>query len=840
MATPSDNPIIIPPPNHFPSHQAISIKLTESNYLLWKQQVLASMRGYGLESFLTGEKECPPKYTSDSTEINPDFLSWNKQDQLIVSWLLASLTEEILISTVGFNTSQEIWKSLETNFASQSRAKIMQYRSQLQGIRKGTMGMREYLNKIKGCCDVLNASGHFVSNEDQILYILSGLGQEYNPVVVSVSSKVDPISVGDVSALLLSFEARLECASTPSFSTDGSGPSVYFTQQSNNKNISQKKGNNNTGSGQRGGRAPFRGGNVRGRGGRTNGPRCQICFRGNHTAEKCYYRQDLNYTPPSNNRSFPPSANVANSYEARDSFTDASSWFLDSGANSHVTYDLSNLNVGSEYQGTERVHLGNGSGLNISHLGSSVMTDSNKHSFLLKNLLHVPHIKKNLLSVSRFASDNKVYFEFHPDFCLVKDQLTHRILLKGTLDHGLYKFSLLTSKKNSCSSPSHVSDASPKRPSVSLAMVNTASTSKKSVPLTTWHNRLGHASFSITRKALDRCHVSYLDDVNNTLCTACMMGKSHKLPFPISESNASVPFQVIHSDLWGPSPIKSHNGFCYYVNFVDEATRYTWIYLLKLKSDVKEAFIHFKNLITNQYNAHTQIFHSDNGTEYKSLTPLFHELGIIHRFSCPYTPEQNGRAERKHRHIVETALTLLNHAHVPLKHWDDAFITSTYLINRMPSVVLNNKTPYELLTGHLPNYSHLKVFGCLCFPYLKPYNNHKLEPKSQSCVFLGYNPVYKGYKVLLPNKKLIITRHVLFYENVFPFHENPSVPTTETVTSQQFLSPLFLILYPFLQIHNLIQTHKSPLIPLQLYPVPLLLILTPLLLLFLCLKGSYI
>lgn len=138
-----------------------------------------------------------------------------------------------------------------------------------------------------------------------------------------------------------------------------------------------------------------------------------------------------------------PSANIA-SFDHGDGSYD-NSWYPDSGATNYVTFDLNNLNIGSKYKGAERVQMRNGAGLIISNFGSSTLTTLDKHSshsFLLNNLLHVPNIIKNLMSVSQFAKDNDVFFEFHPTFCFVKDQTTHKILLQGALGNRLYKFQL--------------------------------------------------------------------------------------------------------------------------------------------------------------------------------------------------------------------------------------------------------------------------------------------------------------------------------------------------------------------------------------------------------------
>ena len=114
--------------------------------------------------------------------------------------------------------------------------------------------------------------------------------------------------------------------------------------------------------------------------------------------------------------------------------------------------------------------------------------------------------------------------------------------------------------------------------------------------------------------------------------------------------------------------------------------------------------------------------------------------------ACPYTLSQNGIAERKHRHVTETGLTIMFHACVPLFLWVKAFSTTVYLINRLPSQTFDGKTPYELLFGKQPNYSMFHIFGCLCFPYLRDYAPNNLSPKSSSCVFLVYSPIHKGFR----------------------------------------------------------------------------------------------
>ena len=170
----------------------------------------------------------------------------------------------------------------------------------------------------------------------------------------------------------------------------------------------------------------------------------------------------------------------------------------------------------------------------------------------------------------------------------------------------------------------------------------------------------------------------------------------------------------------------------------------------------------------NLFNSKIKTLQSDWGGEFQGLTSFLKENGIAHRVSCPYTPQQNGLAERKHRHIIETGLTLLAQSFLPHKFWDDAFVTAVHLINRMPSKTINNLCPYEKLYSEKPDYNSLRVFGCLCYLLTRPYNKHKLQFRSVKATFLGYSTSHKGYKALLPDGKVIVTRDIIFDEIIFP------------------------------------------------------------------------
>ena len=279
-------------------------------------------------------------------------------------------------------------------------------------------------------------------------------------------------------------------------------------------------------------------------------------------------------------------------------------WYPDSGATNHVSNDLGNLNISSEYHGGKKLMLGNGLGISISHIGQAHFKTANSRTLLLNNLLHVPDISKNLLSVSQFAKDNKVFFEFHPNVCFVKDLQSREIVLKGILDQGLYKFLIYNSNVKNSSQQTlpafNQNDiATPAACSATLGNFSSSSSSLAS-SLALWHQRLGHTALNVVKLALSSCNLPFQSmNSDSTLCHPCCVAKAHRLPYNLSNSICTAPLQIIHSDLWGPSPVLSRNGYSYYVAFVDQFSRYTWIYLLKHKNDVLAAFKQFKAVAEN-------------------------------------------------------------------------------------------------------------------------------------------------------------------------------------------------------------------------------------------------
>jgi histone deacetylase 1/2 len=188
------------------------------------------------------------------------------------------------------------------------------------------------------------------------------------------------------------------------------------------------------------------------------------------------------------------------------------------------------------------------------------------------------------------------------------------------------------------------------------------------------------------------------------------------------------------------------------------------------KSDVRSIFCQLKGLLEKQFGFQIKHLYSDNGGEYYALHNYLSSNSISWLTTAPHTPQQNGTSERRHRHIVETGLTLLSQAHLSPSYWSYAFQTAVYLINRMPSSVLQNRSPFECLFGRLPDYTKMRIFGCQCYPWLKPYTTSKLHSKSMPCLFLSYSTTQSAYKCMdLNSSRIYLSRHVVFDESHFPF-----------------------------------------------------------------------
>lgn len=253
----------------------------------------------------------------------------------------------------------------------------------------------------------------------------------------------------------------------------------------------------------------------------------------------------------------------------------------------------------------------------------------------------------------------------------------------------------------------------------------------------TWHHRLGHPANQVLNFLSKELNIN--SDEVFPPCEICHKAKKTREPFPISTHKTTNVGDVVHLDVWGPYRITSRDGFRFFLTIVDDVSRAVWVYLLKNKSKVSEYIISFYKMFQTQFSVNIKNFRSDNGTEFVNhkLQSFFDSKGVLHQTSCSYTPQQNGVAERKHRHLLNVARSLLFQGGIPLYFVTDCILTPAHLINRLPSSVLKGKSPFEVLFGFKPCLNNLRCFGCLCFATILN-NSDKLSSRATKSVLIGY------------------------------------------------------------------------------------------------------
>ena len=264
-------------------------------------------------------------------------------------------------------------------------------------------------------------------------------------------------------------------------------------------------------------------------------------------------------------------------------------------------------------------------------------------------------------------------------------------------------------------------------------------------------------------------------DVSVFKCEVCTLAKHHKVSYPISNFKSTIPLSVIHSDVWGPSRIANLGGTKWFVTFIDECTRVTWVYLMKEKSDVYQVFVKFYNWIFTQFGTKIQVLRTDQGGEYigDNLATFFFEKGLSHQKNCSGTPQQNGLAERKNRHLVEVARALLFTKNVPKHYWGDSVLTAAYLINRMPSRVLKHQTPIHVLSQAFPSskmFSHLppKIFGSVVYVHIQSPKTLgvNLIQEPLGAFFLGIHTAKRDINVTIRQLKEPLSQWMLFFMKI--------------------------------------------------------------------------
>ncbi|MCO5589095.1 hypothetical protein L7F22_043061 [Adiantum nelumboides] len=423
-------------------------------------------------------------------------------------------------------------------------------------------------------------------------------------------------------------------------------------------------------------------------------------------------------------------------------------WYFDSGASRHITSRKNLFCSLDAAPAGKKVTCANIASYPIKGVGKILITISDGSKLCLPNVLYIQGIKKNLLSVSSLAK-NGLRVIFEDDRCIVRDRENgYSLITTGTLENGLFML-----------------DRYEKQIQVCLAETKTRAMQDAEL----WHARFGHVGYGslMTLQHHNMVHdLSLLEMPPRHVCEGCVLGKMHRFGFSQDGSvRATRKLQFVHSDVCGPMRMPSMGNSLYFVTFIDDFSRFCWVYPLKAKSDVFAIFQHYVSMVENETGCKVQTLRTDRGGEYMSgaFKDFLGKKGIKHQCTMPYTPQQNGVADRTNRSLMEMARCMLKAKSLPHKLWMEAVACATHVLNRCPTRALKTITPYESWYDKKPSVSNLRVFGCLAYAHIPQQLRGKLDDKAVKCIFVGYSSGSKGYRLYNPaTNKIFESCDVIF------------------------------------------------------------------------------
>nr|GEX27830.1 zinc finger, CCHC-type [Tanacetum cinerariifolium] len=425
-------------------------------------------------------------------------------------------------------------------------------------------------------------------------------------------------------------------------------------------------------------------------------------------------------------------------------------WWYDSGATTHV---CNNRDLFKTYKETEDGHeviIGDNHTSKVIGSGNVEIQFTSEKKLTLMNVLHVSNIRKNLVSSFKLCkSEVKVVIE-SDKVILSKANV---FVGKAYACDGMFKLNI-----NKITSSAYF---------LNCNFISSFNIECSAFNL--WHNRLGHINYRTMKDMLKQGIISNNGE-HKDKCEICVQAEMKRKPFPKVDRQSEI-LELVHSDICELNGQLTRGGNRYFITFIDDFSRYTYVYLWKSKDQAFETFKIYKAEVENQKGKKIQILKSDRGGEYFSteFSSYCESQGLIDQRTTPYTPQQNGVAERKNKGLQDMINTMLVSANLPKNLWGEALLIACHVSNRTTAKKLK-VSPYEVWNGRKPNISYFRVWGCLAYYKVSLPNTSKLGPRGLKSIFVGYAKDSKSYRCLdLDSNVIIESRDVDFFENKFRY-----------------------------------------------------------------------
>ena len=624
-------------------------------------------------------------------------------------------------------SAKEAWDALERTYRATSIANQLTLMRELNTIRMGpNEPVAKYIGRARSIRDQLQAAGRAVDADTVVMSVLNGFPEQYNTLIEVMRAQSALPSLEELQAKALLTEQR----HSSNEASDQAGVNAYYAAAG--KNHRHQHGAND----------------------KRETRSCFYCKKKGHLKKDCRkMKADMQRQQQRPVREVALAATSSDYYDVAFTATSADyistkdEWVLDSGASNHMACDSTFMMNTYELEEPIYVKLGGGSQLKAITAGDVVLRHNN-FKILLKEVLHVPGLGANLISVSKLNQKGAKVIFGHPDRATITRG--DKTMLEAYGSNGIFK----------------VRSGMPAECAIGLISSSSKATAE------VWHRRYGHLGYSNMARLpgmVKGINIAAADfrAAADDKCSSCIMGKQKRLPFSDSETLTFKPLELVHMDLCGPMAVPSQGGAQYIATFLDDYSDLSIVRLLKTKDGAKTAVKEVISLLENQTGLSVKAVRTDNGKEYINdyLGSYFKSKGIQPQTTVPYTPQQNGKAERLNMTLLDKVRAMLADSGLPQELWGEAVITANYLRNRSP-VTGKDKTPWELFTGNQPDVSNLKIFGCKAYVHVPKEKRSKLDFKSEAGIMVGYgSPSTKGYRIFMPDGGIVVSRDVIFDES---------------------------------------------------------------------------